>query len=196
MAAVYHKAERHSILIFIGPIAAGNAPVYIPVPPVGARRLPGPKCSGAAASDAQAAAGVCCRYWAERKERSAKPPLEGVGAGHTTRRWGMSKCTLSRERIQEKGAPQPIQDAPVLALLRLDNHRSSGPCHSATNKPPANAIEEGTADPHTRTAAKSSTDYRPPGQGFPEGNLFSVCGWNCCQGEHGLISSIAKPLKS
>ena len=80
--------------MLIAVVVASNAQVYTLCRLLVAKG-PQPPVIGAAASDAQAAVGVCCIYWQEKADGGAVPaPLPPGGrtmaVGHTTtsqRRW-------------------------------------------------------------------------------------------------------------
>ena len=130
-------------------VVASNAPVYTRHSLVGGRWPPSPQCIGAAASDAQAAVGVCWYYWAGKDNPGGAAPggrTAAVGSTTTSYRLVVSKCAVGPGvRKERPGSP----DAPDSELLLLVDHHLSGLCHSATNEPSANVYLGGETTPYT-----------------------------------------------
>ena len=103
---------------------------------------PKPPVIGAAASDAQAAVGVCW-YIPAGEDTPAEPPPEGarLPSGSTTiAPWQMvGKCALSRGPYKENGAPRSSLDAPA-SVLSCCRSPPSSLCHSAIKEPPVNVM--------------------------------------------------------
>ena len=112
---------------------------------------PKPPVIGAAASDAQAAVGVCW-YIPAGEDTPAEPPPEGarLPSGSTTAGpWPVvSKCALREGRQRERSA-QVIPGRSRFGSLLLVDHRLSSLCHFATNEPSANVYLDGETTLYT-----------------------------------------------
>ena len=119
---------------------------------VGGRWPPSPQCIGVAASDAQAAVGVCWYIWAGKNCTSGAAPggrTAAVGSTTTSHRLVVSKCAFSRgptKRTERPGHPRTL---PPFGSLLLVDHRLSSLCHSATNEPSANVYLGGETTLYT-----------------------------------------------
>ena len=118
---------------------------YIPSAACWWPMAPKPPVIGAAASDAQAAVGVCCIYWQGKADGGAVPaPFprrahDGRRPYHHQSMAVVSKCALSRGPIKRTERPGPPRRFRFGSLL-LVNHRPFSLCHSATNEPPVNVM--------------------------------------------------------
>ena len=114
-------------------------------------KAPKPPVIGVAASDAQAAVGVCW-YILAGKDTPGGVPLEGarLPLGSTTDglgRWWLSTL-LAEDRPREQSTYVIPRRSRFASLLLVD-HRLSGLCHFATNEPTANVYLDGETTLYT-----------------------------------------------